>query len=145
MMNCGMMFCHIVAVVLFAWGPVVLKLSSTFSVAEPMVLHVHCFQFLDGPEGRPNNLPQPAWRLAELFFRSDMSWSRADLCANSYVISTHFSFLSKLPPCTHYISYVGIERIIYNLLFRIIRTMLFVELGPTGFPMMAFFRTFSTQ
>ncbi len=28
-------------------GPVVLKLSSTFSVVEPMVFHVHCFQFLD--------------------------------------------------------------------------------------------------
>jgi hypothetical protein len=27
----------------------------------------------DGPKGRPNNLPQPAWRLAELFFWSDMS------------------------------------------------------------------------
>ncbi len=34
-------------VVLFAWGPVVSKLSSTFSVVEPMVLHVHSFQFLD--------------------------------------------------------------------------------------------------
>jgi hypothetical protein len=42
-----MMFCHVVAVVLFVWGPVVLTLSSTFSVAEPMVFHVHCFQFLD--------------------------------------------------------------------------------------------------
>jgi hypothetical protein len=28
-----------------------------------------CFHFLlHGPEGRPNNLPQPAWRLAELSF-----------------------------------------------------------------------------
>jgi hypothetical protein len=27
----------------------------------------------NGPEGRPNNLPQPAWRLAELFFWSDLS------------------------------------------------------------------------
>jgi hypothetical protein len=26
-----------------------------------------------GPKGRPNNLPQPAWRLAELFFWSDLS------------------------------------------------------------------------
>ncbi len=26
-----------------------------------------------GLEGRPNNLPQPAWRLAELFFWSDLS------------------------------------------------------------------------
>jgi hypothetical protein len=86
-----------------------------------------------GPEGRPNNLPQPAWRLAKLFFWLDMSWSRADLCANSYVISTRFSLLSKLPLCMHYISYVGIEHIIHNLLFRIIRNMLFVELGPTGF------------
>jgi hypothetical protein len=46
-MNCGMMFCHVVAVVLFTWGPVVSKLSLTFSVMEPMVFHVHCFQFLD--------------------------------------------------------------------------------------------------
>jgi hypothetical protein len=49
-MNCGMMLCHVVTIVLFAWGPVVvLKLSLilTFSVAEPMVFHVHCFQFLD--------------------------------------------------------------------------------------------------
>jgi hypothetical protein len=46
-MNCGMMFCPVVAIVFFAWGPVVSKLSSTFSVVEPMVLHVHCFQFLD--------------------------------------------------------------------------------------------------
>ncbi len=28
-----------------------------------------------GPEGRPNNLPQPAWRITELFFWSDTSWS----------------------------------------------------------------------
>ncbi len=46
-MNCSMMFCHVATVVLFAWGPVVSKLSLTFSVAEPMVLHVDCFQFLD--------------------------------------------------------------------------------------------------
>jgi hypothetical protein len=26
-----------------------------------------------GPEGCPNNLPQPAWCLAELFFWSDLS------------------------------------------------------------------------
>jgi hypothetical protein len=45
-MNCGMMLCYVVAVVLFAGGPVVSKLSSTFSVAEPMVFHAHCFQFL---------------------------------------------------------------------------------------------------
>ena len=42
-----MMFCHIVALVFFAWGPVVSKLATTFSVAEPMVFHVHCFQFFD--------------------------------------------------------------------------------------------------
>ncbi len=64
----------------------------------------HC-----GPEGRPNNLPQPAWRLAELFFWSDMSWSQADHCSNSYVISTHFSLLSKLPSCTRFIYNVGIK------------------------------------
>ncbi len=46
-MNCGMICCHVVAIVLFAWGPVVLKLSLTFSVVEPMVFRVHCFQFLD--------------------------------------------------------------------------------------------------
>jgi hypothetical protein len=44
-MNGGMMLC-VVAVVFFAWGPVVLKLATTFSVIEPMVFHVHCFQFL---------------------------------------------------------------------------------------------------
>ncbi len=32
--------------VFFAWGPVVSKMATTFSVAEPMVFHVHCFQFL---------------------------------------------------------------------------------------------------
>jgi hypothetical protein len=38
-----------------------------------------------------------------------MSWSRADLFANSYVSSTRFSLLSKLPSCTRYISNVGIK------------------------------------
>ncbi len=85
-----------------------------------------------GPEGRPNNLPQPALRLAELFFWSDLSWLRADLCANSYVISTRFSLLSTLPSCTRYIFYVGILRIIHNVLFRIIR-LYDNELGPTDF------------
>jgi hypothetical protein len=28
---------------------------------------------VDGPKRCPNNLPQPAWRLAELFFWSDLS------------------------------------------------------------------------
>ncbi len=42
-----MMVCHVVAIVFFARGPVLSKLSSTFSVAEQMVSHVHCFQFLD--------------------------------------------------------------------------------------------------
>ena len=46
-MNCGMMLCHVVAIVFFAWGPAVLELLSTFSVAKPMVFHVLCFQFLD--------------------------------------------------------------------------------------------------
>jgi hypothetical protein len=46
-MNYSMMLCHIVAIDFFAWGSVVSKLSSTFSVAEPMVFHFHCFQFLD--------------------------------------------------------------------------------------------------
>ncbi len=43
------MFCHVVAIVFFAWGPVVLKFASTFSVAvaEPMVFHLHCFHFFD--------------------------------------------------------------------------------------------------
>jgi hypothetical protein len=68
-----------------------------------------CIATYCGPEGCPNNLPQPAWRLAELFFWSDMSWLQEDLCANSYVISTCFSLLSKLPSCTCYISNVGIK------------------------------------
>ncbi len=54
------------------------------------------------PSWCPNNLPQPSWRLAELFFWSDLSWSGADLCPNSYVISTHFSLLSTMPSCTLY-------------------------------------------
>jgi hypothetical protein len=45
-MNDGMMFCHVVAIDFFAWGPVVLKLATTFSVMETMVFHVQCFQFL---------------------------------------------------------------------------------------------------
>ncbi len=73
----------------------------------------------DGPKGRPNNLPQPAWRLAELFFQSELSWLRADLCANSYVISTRFSLFGGDTTCTHYISYVGIERIIQFGIIRI--------------------------
>ncbi len=73
---------------------------------------------IDGPEGCPNNL-QSAWRLAELFFWSDLSWSRADLWTNSYVISTCFSLLSRFTLCTHYISYVGILDIIHIVLFRI--------------------------
>ncbi len=71
-----------------------------------------------GPKGRPNNL-QSAWRLVKLFFWSDLSWSQADLYADSYVISTHFSLLSTMSLCTHYISYIGILRIIHNALFRI--------------------------
>ncbi len=46
-MNSGMMFCHIVTIVFFACGLVVSKLASTFSVPEPMVCHIHCFQFFD--------------------------------------------------------------------------------------------------
>ncbi len=84
----------------------------------------------NGPKGRPNNLPQPAWCLTELFFWSDLSWSRAYLCSNFYVISTRFSLLGAVTSCTRYLSYVGIERIIHN---QIIRNMLFVKLGPTGF------------
>ncbi len=61
----------------------------------------------NGPKGCPNNLPQPAWCLTELFFWSDLSWSWADLCANSYVISTRFSLLSTMTSCTLYISNIG--------------------------------------
>ncbi len=85
---------------------------------------------INGPEGRPNNLPQPAWQLAELFFWSDLSWLQADLCADSYVTSTHFSLLGMATLRMRYISYVGIEHIIHN---QIIHNMLFVELGPTSF------------
>ncbi len=87
----------------------------------------------DGSEGRPNNLPQPAWRLVELFFWSDLSWSRADLCANSYGISMRFSLLSTMPSCTRYVSNIGIGRIIHNVLFRISMHGLFVTLDPTDF------------
>jgi hypothetical protein len=47
-----------------------------------------------------------------------------------------FSLLGMPALRTRYLSYVGIERIIHNLLFRIIRiydNMLFVELGQTDF------------
>ncbi len=57
----------------------------------------------------PNNLPQPAWCLTELFFPSDLSWLQADLCANFYVISTCLSILSTMPLCTRYISNIGIK------------------------------------
>ncbi len=63
-----------------------------------------CFirRSLNGPEGCPNNLPQPSWRLAELFFWSDLSWLQADLWANSYVIFTRFSLLGTPTLCTRY-------------------------------------------
>ncbi len=65
--------------------------------------------YSNGPKGCPNSLPQPAWRLAELFFWSDLSWLRADLCSNSYVISTRFSLLGTAPSCMRYISNIGIK------------------------------------
>ncbi len=65
------------------------------------------------PEGHPNNL-QSARHLVELFFWSDLSWSQADLCANSYVISTRFSLLSSPPSCMRYISNVGIKTGLIN-------------------------------
>ena len=43
----GMMFGHVVSIVFFARGPVMANMAVTFSVAEPMVFHVHCFEFLD--------------------------------------------------------------------------------------------------
>ncbi len=46
-MNWDMMLCYVVTIVLFAWGPVVSKLSLAFSVTGPMVFHVNFFQFLD--------------------------------------------------------------------------------------------------
>ncbi len=42
-MDGSMMFGHVVAIVFFARGPVVLELSAKNSVAEPMVFHVHQF------------------------------------------------------------------------------------------------------
>ncbi len=56
-------------------------------------------------------------RGAILSVRIELIVSR--LCANSYVISTCFSLLSTMPSCIRYISYVGILRIIQNVLFRI--------------------------
>ncbi len=93
----------------------------------------HLPKYINGPEGHPNNLPQPAWHLAELFFWSDLSWSQADLCPNSYVISTRFCLLSMMPSCTPYISNIGIGRIIHSILFRISMHGLFVTLDPTEF------------
>ncbi len=79
-----------------------------------LLLHYNNENFVTllGPsEGRPNNLPQPAWRLAELFFWSDLSLSRADLCANSYGNSTRFSLFGHadiVPPV--YIQHRNINR-----------------------------------
>ncbi len=89
--------------------------------------------FCCGPKGCPNILPQPAWRLVELFFWSNLSWSWEDLCANSYVISMHFCLLSTMSSCTRYISNIRIGRIIHNVLFRISMHGLFVTLDPTDF------------
>jgi hypothetical protein len=33
----------------------------------------YLFSVFNGPKGHPNNLPQPAWHLTELFFWSDLS------------------------------------------------------------------------
>ncbi len=89
------------------WGSKKVRWIKNWIVSHFLQCNLH--EKYDGPKRCPNNLPQPAWRLAELFFWSDMSWSRADLWANSYVISMHFSLLSKLSSCTRYISNVGIK------------------------------------
>ncbi len=96
-------------ILLIAWI-VVNNISSKYIVTlhEVGIRHKSFIsQNTDGPEGRHNNL-QSAWCLAELFFWSDLSWSQADLCANSYVIPTCFSLVISPPSCMHYISYVGI-------------------------------------
>ncbi len=98
-----------------------------------LMQYTHQLSDHNGPKGRPNNLPQPAWRLVELFFRSDLSWLQADLCANSYVISTHFQLLSTMLSCTCYIFNIRLGRIIHIVLFWISMHGLFVTLDPTDF------------
>jgi hypothetical protein len=46
-MNGCVMLGYVVAIVFFARCPVMSKLVATFSVAEPMVVHVHPFQLFD--------------------------------------------------------------------------------------------------
>ncbi len=98
-----------------------LELSSYVDQSTVLCMYVNCTKCLG-----PHNLPHSAWHFAELFFWSNLSWSRADLCANSFVISTHFSLLGTMPSCTRYISYVGILRIVHNVLFRI--SIIFVNM-----------------
>ncbi len=83
-------------------------------------------------QGAPQQLATTSMAPRGAILWSDLSWSQADLCANSYVIYTRFSPLSTLPSCTRYISYVGILLIIHNILFRII-CLYDNELGPTDF------------
>jgi hypothetical protein len=58
---------------------------------------------------RPTFLGGCAGRAMYSFGQIRLSWSRADLWFNSYLISTRFSLLSKLPLCMRYISNVGIK------------------------------------
>ena len=45
MVDGSMVFSGIVSVVGFAGGPIVAKLALIQSASEPVVFHVHCFQF----------------------------------------------------------------------------------------------------
>ncbi len=101
---------------------------------EEIALAVMCVSLdgIMGPRGAPTTCHNQHGASRSYSFWSDLSWSRADLCSNSYVISTRFSLLSTLPSCTRYISYVGTLRIIHNVLFRIIH-LYDNELGPTDF------------
>ncbi len=91
------------------------KNTWTSTISERMESHkkiwkaYYLIYLVQTPSWCPNNLPQPAWCLKELFFLSDLSWLQADLCSNFYVISTSFSILSTMPLCTRYISNIGIK------------------------------------
>ena len=43
-MRCGMMFCHVVAIVFRARKPMDMELSLLCAILEPIVTHVDCFE-----------------------------------------------------------------------------------------------------
>ncbi len=67
------------------------------------------YEFIYWARGAPQQLAATSMVPHGAILWSDLSWSRADLCTNSYVNSTRFSLLAMKLLCTHYISNVGIK------------------------------------